>query len=139
MQRIEEHLRGQGFQRIVGIDEAGRGPLAGCGGTVQILPARFGSEIRDSKALSPRKRELAYEEILRTCLVGVGQASPAEIDELNILQATFLAMRRAIEALPVEPDFCLVDGSLPIPGLSVPQRAVVKGDQLCLSIMRPAL
>jgi len=136
MQRIEEHLRGQGFQRIVGIDEAGRGPLAGpvVAAAVQILPARFGSEIRDSKALSPRKRELAYEEILRTCLVGVGQASPAEIDELNILQATFLAMRRAIEALPVEPDFCLVDGSLPIPGLSVPQRAVVKGDQLCLSI-----
>ncbi|HAN94949.1 MAG: ribonuclease HII [Limnochordia bacterium] len=136
MQKLEKHLRQQGFRRIVGIDEAGRGPLAGpvVAAAVQILPASFGVEIRDSKALSPRKRELAYEEILRTCLVGVGRASVEEIDELNILEATFLAMRRALEALPVEPDLCLVDGNLTIPGLRWPQKAVVKGDQLSLSI-----
>ncbi len=129
MQKLEKHLRQQGFRRIVGIDEAGRGPLAGpvVAAAVQILPASFGVEIRDSKALSPRKRELAYEEILRTCLVGVGRASVEEIDELNILEATFLAMRRALEALPV-------DGNLTIPGLRWPQKAVVKGDQLSLSI-----
>lgn len=136
MLRIEEHLKGQGFSRVIGIDEAGRGPLAGpvVAAAVQVIPASFSVEVRDSKALSPRKRELAYEEILRTCLVGVGQASVEEIDDLNILGATFLAMRRAVEALPMEPDFCLVDGSLTIPGLPWPQQAVVKGDQLSLSI-----
>lgn len=136
MLRLEEHLKKQGFQRVVGIDEAGRGPLAGpvVAAAVQILPASFSVEVRDSKALSPRKREQAYEEILSTCLVGIGQASASEIDELNILQATFLAMKRALAALPAEPDFCLVDGSLPIPDLQWPQKAVIKGDQLSLSI-----
>ncbi len=136
MLNLEEHLRQQGFRRIVGVDEAGRGPLAGpvVAAAVQILPVSFRTEIRDSKVLSPRKREEAYEEILSTCLVGIGQASAAEIDELNILQATFLAMRRALEALPEQPDFCLIDGSQPIPRLPWPQKAVVKGDQLSLSI-----
>lgn len=136
MLRLERHLRQQGFRRIVGIDEAGRGPLAGpvIAAAVQILPESFGVEIKDSKALSPRKREQAYEEILRTCLVGIGQASVEEIDELNILGATFLAMKRALQALPEQPDFCLVDGSLPIPDLQWPQKPVVKGDQLSLSI-----
>lgn len=136
MRTIELKLQKQGLKRVVGVDEAGRGPLAGpvVAAAVQILPENFSAEIRDSKRLSPKKRILAYEEILRTCQVGVGVASVLEIDELNILQATFLAMKRAIAALPEKPDFCLVDGSLEIPGLVVPQRAVIKGDNLSLSI-----
>ncbi|HHT41974.1 MAG TPA: ribonuclease HII [Firmicutes bacterium] len=136
MESFEQHLKQRGFRAIVGVDEAGRGPLAGpvVAAAVQVLPARFKVEVRDSKRLSPRKREQAYEEILSTCLVGVGQASVEEIDELNILQATFLAMKRALQSLPVEPEICLVDGPLAIPDLPWPQKSIVKGDQLCLSI-----
>ncbi len=136
MKTIEMSLKEQGLLRIVGVDEAGRGPLAGpvVAATVQILPDSFFHEIRDSKRLSPRKRELAYEEILSTCMVGVGVATVSEIDELNILQATFLAMSRALEDLPEAPDFCLIDGSLEIPNLQWPQRAIVKGDNLSISI-----
>lgn len=135
MRTIEMSLRGQA-SRIVGVDEAGRGPLAGpvVAAAVQILPASFSAKIADSKRLSPRKRELAYEEILSTCLVGVGIATVSEIDELNILQATFRAMRRALEALPKAPDFCLIDGSLEIPDLPWPQKPVIKGDSLSISI-----
>lgn len=136
MLTIENKLRAKNISRIVGVDEAGRGPLAGpvVASAVQVLPNNFTTEIRDSKRLSPRKREYAYEEILRTCNVGVGIASVEEIDQHNILQATFLAMRRAIEALPEKPEFCLIDGNLEIPNLPWPQLAVVKGDQLSLSI-----
>ncbi|NMB20434.1 MAG: ribonuclease HII [Firmicutes bacterium] len=136
MRTLETYLKSQSFQRIVGVDEAGRGPLAGpvVAAAVQILPEGFSSEIRDSKRLSPKKRELAYEEILRTCLVGVGHASVDEIDSLNILQATFLAMRRALENLPEPPQFCLIDGQLEIPDLPWPQRAVIGGDDLSISI-----
>lgn len=136
MRTIETHLQAHFGQRVVGVDEAGRGPLAGpvVAAAVQILPDRFSSEIRDSKRLSPKKRELAYEEILRTCQVGVGLASVEEIDQLNILQATFLAMRRALDNLPEPPQFCLVDGNLEIPDLPWPQRAIVGGDDLSISI-----
>lgn len=136
MRTIETGLKELAFQRIVGVDEAGRGPLAGpvVAAAVQIVPESFSAEIKDSKRLSPRKRELAYEEILGTCFVGVGTASVTEIDALNILQATFLAMKRALEALPEPPDFCLIDGQLEIPDLPWPQKAVIKGDNLSISI-----
>ena len=136
MRTIETKLKEHAFSRIVGIDEAGRGPLAGpvVAAAVQIVPQSFFAEIRDSKRLSPRKREIAYEEIFRTCLVGVGLATVVEIDELNILQATFLAMKRAVQALPHKPDYCLVDGPLEIPDVPWPQKAVVKGDDLSISI-----
>lgn len=136
MRSIETAQKQQGYTCIVGIDEAGRGCLAGpvVAAAVQIIPVSFLAEIKDSKRLTPKKREIAYEEIWRTCRVGVGIASVSEIDTLNILQATFLAMTRAVEALPEQPDFCLVDGSLKIPALSLPQRAVVQGDNLSLSI-----
>lgn len=136
MRTIETDLKNRGYKTIVGVDEAGRGPLAGpvLAAAVHILPAHFSTEIRDSKQLSPRKRELAYEEILRTCTVGVGQASVQEIDDLNILQATFLAMKRALDDLDAEVDYCLVDGNLKIPDLIVPQKAIIAGDSLCLSI-----
>lgn len=133
---MENKLREHGFSRIVGIDEAGRGPLAGpvVAAAVQVIPESFSAEVRDSKRLAPRKREQAYEEIFRTCQVGVGLATVEEIDELNILQATFLAMKRAIGALCTAPDICLVDGPLDIPGLPWPQKAIVKGDNLSISI-----
>lgn len=136
MRTIENKLQQQGFLKVVGVDEAGRGPLAGpvVAAAVQILPVRFEAEIRDSKRLSPRKRELAYEEILRTCRVGVGLATVGEIDELNILKATFLAMKRALEALPDVPDFCLIDGQLQIPDLPWPQKAIIRGDDLSISV-----
>lgn len=136
MRTIETSLQDLSYLRIVGVDEAGRGPLAGpvVAAAVQVLPDSFSVEIRDSKRLSPRKRELAYEEILGTCHVGVGLATVSEIDELNILQATFLAMRRALENLPEPPDICLIDGNLEIPSLPWAQRAVVGGDNLSISI-----
>lgn len=136
MRRIENFFKKQGFQMVVGIDEAGRGPLAGpvVAAAVYIPTTHFHQEITDSKRLSPKKRQLAYEEILSTCFVGTGVASSAEIDKINILQATFLAMRRAIAMLPFRPDYCLVDGPHQIPGLSIPQKAVIGGDASCVSI-----
>ena len=136
MYTLEIALKERGFKCVVGVDEAGRGPLAGpvVAAAVQILPETFKAEINDSKRLSPKKRQLAYEEILRTCHVGVGMATVEEIDEINILQATFLAMTRAVDSLPTPPDFCLVDGPLSIPNLSYSQKAVVQGDSLSISI-----
>lgn len=136
MRSLESALLKKGYQKIVGLDEAGRGPLAGplVAAAVQIIPETFFASITDSKQLSPKKRRLAYEEILNTCRVGVGVALVWEIDRLNILQATFLAMRRALEMLPFSPDFCLVDGPWAIPGLPLEQKPVVRGDSLSLSI-----
>lgn len=120
---------------IVGIDEAGRGPLAGpvVAAAVILDPGRLPSGIHDSKTLSRPKREALMEAILDQAIVGIGEASAAEIDEINILQATFLAMRRAVESLPVPPAVALVDGNR-APKLTIPCQTVVKGDATCLSI-----
>ncbi|NLJ80623.1 MAG: ribonuclease HII [Firmicutes bacterium] len=136
MRRLELNLQSRGYDRIIGIDEAGRGPLAGpvVAAAVQIVPKNFSALITDSKQLSPKKRKLAYEEILSTCFVGVGMALTWEIDQFNILEATFIAMRRAIQILPFQPGFCLVDGPLPIPELGCPQKAVIGGDGISLAI-----
>ncbi len=136
MQTLERALLEKGFGKVAGIDEAGRGPLAGpvVAAAVVLGPGKFQSEISDSKQLSPKKRLLAYEEILHTCSVAVGIASVEEIDRLNILQATLLAMGRAVRNLPIAPDFCLVDGPHAIPSLDVLQKPVVRGDRLSLSI-----
>ena len=121
---------------ICGIDEAGRGPLAGpvVAGAV-ILPADC--EIlwlNDSKKLSPEKRELLYDEIMeKASAVGVGMASPARIDEINILQATYEAMREAVAALGVEPDLLLND-AVTIPGVTIRQVPIIKGDAKSVSI-----
>ena len=121
---------------ICGIDEAGRGPLAGpvVAGAV-ILPADC--EIlwlNDSKKLSAAKRELLYDEIMEKAeAVGVGMASPARIDEINILQATYEAMRQAVEKLGVTPDLLLND-AVTIPGLDIPQVPIIKGDAKSVSI-----
>lgn len=120
---------------LCGIDEAGRGPLCGpvAAGAV-ILPDGFDlTGLNDSKKLSEKKREELYERITSECAWGVGFASPEEIDELNILNATYLAMRRAVEALPTVPQFALVDGNR-VRGLPVPSVCVVKGDAKCPSV-----
>lgn len=121
---------------LCGVDEAGRGPLCGpvVAGAV-ILPDDFDvSLLNDSKKLSEAKREALYEKIVSTCAWGVGIASPREIDELNILNATFLAMNRAMAALPQRPTFALIDGNRIPKGCAVPAEAVVKGDAKCPSI-----
>lgn len=143
---IERALRRQldcdaGF-RIAGIDEAGRGPWAGpvvAAAVVfdaEALPASLAG-LDDSKKLSRARREALLPAIVAHAAVGIGAASAIEIDEINILQATYLAMRRAVadlsEALNADPDFCLVDGNRD-PGLGLPTRTVVKGDARSLSI-----
>ena len=121
---------------VCGIDEAGRGPLAGpvVAGAV-ILPKD--SQIlwlNDSKKLSAKKREELYEVIMREAVaVGVGYASPARIDEINILQATYEAMREAIARLPVRPQILLND-AVTIPEIEVPQVPIIKGDAKSISI-----
>jgi len=118
--------------RVCGIDEAGRGPLAGpvVAAAVILDPARRIDGLRDSKVLSAgRREELALRIRERAVAFAVAQASVAEIDALNILQATLLAMRRAVEALQVAAEYALVDGNQ-MPRLAIPGRAVVGGDAL---------
>ena len=121
---------------LCGIDEAGRGPLCGpvVAGAV-ILPEGFDvSALNDSKKLSEAKREVLYETIIASCDWGVGIATPEEIDAYNILNATYLAMCRAVEGLKAKPSFALVDGNRIPKGLTVSALAVVKGDAKCPSI-----
>ena len=124
------------YKIIVGVDEAGRGPIAGpvVAGAV-VLPEGFSHpEITDSKKLSEKKREEFYDIIVREALSwAVGIVSPKEIDEINILRATHKAMRLAIEQLSLKPDFALVDG-LPVKGLPCEHEAIVKGDALVPAI-----
>lgn len=121
---------------ICGIDEAGRGPLAG---SVYAAAVVFPEGVRidglnDSKKLSKKRREALYEEITeKAAAYAVASATAAEIDEHNILGATFLAMRRAVEELAVSPEFALVDGNR-LPPLPVPAKAVVGGDGISASI-----
>ncbi len=131
----------EGYARVCGIDEAGRGPLAGpVVAAAVILPADYELPgLTDSKKLTARRREALFAALMddaRVCKC-IASASVAEIDELNILRATHLAMRRAAEGLAASPaggvDFCLIDG-LPVPGFPFPSRALVKGDARCLSI-----
>ena len=121
---------------ICGIDEAGRGPLAGpvVAGAV-ILPKDCEIlYLNDSKKLSAAKRDLLYDEIMeKATAVGVGMASPARIDEINILQATYEAMRQAIEKLGVRPDLLLND-AVTIPDVEIPQVPIIKGDAKSVSI-----
>lgn len=130
------------WSHVAGLDEAGRGALAGpvCVGAV-ILPSDFPSllqtlsGVRDSKQLTPRRRDQLAPRIKQVSLTwGIGFASAAEIDELGIVPATRLAASRAIEAMPIFPDFLLTDFRLELPELDLPQAALVRGDQRSLSI-----
>ncbi len=133
---IEKTWADRGFHAICGIDEAGRGPLAGpvCAAAV-ILPE--GLEIpglNDSKKLTDKMRRELFPIIEEQALAyGIGWASQEEIDDINILQATFLAMSRAVEQLNIRPDLALVDGNR-APTLDLPVETVVKGDSLSASI-----
>lgn len=133
----EDAARRRGQNCVAGIDEAGRGPLAGpvVAAAVVLPPGYALPGLDDSKKLTAAKRERLYEVLMAdpTVLHGIGRAEVEEIDRLNILRATHLAMRRAVEALPVLPDLCLIDG-LPVREFPWPQKAIVKGDSRCLSI-----
>lgn len=135
-QHYEEQAQVQGYTCICGIDEAGRGPLAGpvCAAAVILPPGCRIPNLNDSKKLSESQREtlvpLIQQQALSFC---AAFASETEIDAVNILQATFLAMRRAVKGLSIHPDFALVDGSLD-PKLGISAMPIVKGDSLCMSI-----
>ena len=122
---------------MAGIDEAGRGPLAGpvAAAAVILDPRKLPRGLNHSKRLTPNERELLYEEIMLDAIaVAVAFASAAEIDRINIRQATFSAMRRALFALSVAPRQILIDGNDLPPGLCLPADAIVKGDAASSSI-----
>lgn len=126
----------KGFKTVCGVDEAGRGPLAGpVYAAAVILPV--GTEIaclNDSKKLSEKKREELFDIINDVAIsISVGTASEKEIDEINILNATFLAMKRAVEGLEISPDYAIIDGNR-APNLEIPTETVVKGDGKVMSV-----
>ena len=124
------------YQAICGIDEVGRGPLAGpVVASAVILPKDCDIlYINDSKKLSEKKREMLYDEIMEKAVaVGIGIVGPERIDEINILQATYEAMREAIGKLSVQPDLLLND-AVKIPGVTLPQVSIIKGDAKSASI-----
>ena len=129
--------RESGAGLFCGVDEAGRGPLAGpvYAAAVILPPQPEIAGLNDSKKISEKKREALFPVICETALsYAIGTASVEEIDELNILQATFLAMRRAVEGLSVTPAFALIDGNRTPAGIAIPCQTVVKGDALSASI-----
>jgi ribonuclease HII len=134
---LEIALQARGFQWIAGIDEAGRGPLAGpVTAAAVILPHGFECPgLDDSKKISPARREELYLELTSDprILWAVAEASRDEIDRLNILRATHLAMRRAVEMLPSQPHHCLIDG-LPVRDFPLSHDGIVQGDGRSLSI-----
>jgi len=132
----ERQAAEKGYKTVCGIDEAGRGPLAGpVYAAAVILPVDCEIDgLDDSKKLTEKKRELLFDVIIKKALAyGIGWANEREIDEHNILQATFFAMGRAVEALAITPDWALVDGNR-MPPLSVPGQTLVKGDSKSASI-----
>lgn len=132
----ENKLYQSQFTTIAGIDEVGRGPLAGpvYAGAVILSREKQILGIRDSKKLSAKKREELSKEIIENCIAyGIGTASETEIDEINILNATKLAMKRAVEALSIKPQFLLLD-ALELPEIKLPQFSMIKGDDLSVSI-----
>jgi ribonuclease HII len=133
----EARLLASGCKFVAGTDEAGRGPLAGpvVAAAVILRPEDLPKGIDDSKRLSKAARERAFEEIMRTsAAIAFASASAKEVDALNILRASLLAMTRAIAALSIAPGHVLADGRDIPPGLSCPATALVKGDQRSLSI-----
>ncbi len=133
---FESEARRRGYRRIAGLDEAGRGPLAGpVAAAAVILPRGCDlPALDDSKLLDESLRDRLYDLIMaRAIAVGVGMADHEEIDRLNILEATRLAMRRALAGLASAPDYLLLDAML-LPGVAYPQRPIIKGDGLSLSI-----
>ena len=136
IQQFEQTLRQQDYQRIAGIDEAGRGALAGpVVAAAVILPISCQiSGVTDSKQLTPKRRAELFDDIHRTAVaVGVGRVDNEEIDRINILQATMGAMAQAIAQITPAPDYALVDGTH-LPEIFLPAEAIPKGDTLIQSI-----
>ncbi|MCB2183854.1 MAG: ribonuclease HII [Desulfobulbaceae bacterium] len=134
---FERKLSGEGFRCVAGVDEAGRGPLAGpvvAGSVVLPLDCDY-SPFLDSKKLTAKKREKLFATLNDLGIpYGVGVASAAEIEDINILQASLLAMKRAVLALPAMPDYLLVDGKFTVPFDDLPQQALIKGESKSASI-----
>lgn len=133
---FEAMARRQGYRAVAGIDEAGRGPLAGpVVAAAVILPEEFNLPgLNDSKQISEKKRNQLYPLIYEQAIaVGIGVGRADEVDEINILQATLIGMSRAVGRLSIAPDFLLVDGITPIP-IGIEQKTLKKGDSRSLSI-----
>ena len=136
MRTFETRAVADGFSIVAGIDEAGRGPLAGpvVSAAVVLPPDYTHPFIDDSKRLTPKKRDLLYEQIYRDALsIGLGIVDAVEIDRINILQATRLSMAMAVENLSPQPDYLLIDGNFGIPS-PVRQASIVRGDSRSISI-----
>ncbi|MCM1545757.1 MAG: ribonuclease HII [Clostridiales bacterium] len=134
--QYEKELLGKGYKYICGVDEVGRGPLAGpvvCAAVIMPLD-RLIEGVDDSKKVSAKKREKLSEEILKNAIAcHICRVEPQIIDEINILQATRLCMKNAVEGLNIAPDFVLTDGNMTL-DIAVSQRSVIKGDALSYSI-----
>ena len=131
---IEAHENG--YKVVCGVDEAGRGPLAGpVFAAAVILPDNYTHEVlNDSKKLSEKKRDLVYDDIIKDAVCwSVGIADEKEIDDINILNATFLAMKRAVDGLEIKPDLAYIDGNQ-YPKTGVKEITIVKGDSKCMSV-----
>jgi|BioPla2DNA2_1021312.scaffolds.fasta_scaffold04783_14 ribonuclease HII len=140
--KYENNYYNKGLEYIAGVDEAGRGPLAGpVVAAAVILPKdAVILGINDSKKLSLIKREELFEIINKEALsISIGIIDPQTIDRINILQATFKAMRKAIDGLSIRPDMILVDGNNSITDISIPQKKIIKGDQKSISIAAAAI
>lgn len=136
MTLFERSLSSYGYQMICGIDEAGRGPLAGpVVAAAVILPSGYtAAEIRDSKLLTEKQRETLYDKIsLEAVAIGIGVVDHATIDEINILQATYSAMESSVRNLSVQPDHLLID-ALTLSRINLPQRGIIRGDNLSITI-----
>jgi len=135
--RIEDSLKDKGFRNIIGVDEVGRGPLAGpVVAAAVVLPLDVEIEgLDDSKKLSPKRRDALFDEIAASgaiCTIGI--IDHETIDKINILKASLMAMRKAVTAPEQNPDFILVDGLYTIPNVDIAQMAVAGGDSICPSI-----
>jgi ribonuclease HII len=134
--QLEVAARAQGFRAIAGVDEAGRGPLAGpvVAAAVILTPGSVPPGLNDSKKLSAKSRDALFAALRETAQIGIGLATVAEIDAINILRASHLAMVRALCDLPVPPDYALIDGNMIPRDMPCSAEAVVKGDARSLSI-----
>jgi ribonuclease HII len=136
---LENNLKKQGYKYIAGIDEAGRGPLAGpVVAAAAMVNREFGMincKIRDSKLLSLKQREKLFKVITKNALAwGVGKVSEKIIDQRGIVQANLLAVKKAIKSLKIKPDYLLFDGGIKLENIKIPQKTIIKGDAKIFSI-----
>ncbi len=133
---FESAAHARGFARVAGVDEVGRGPLAGpvTAAAVVLDPAHIPEGLNDSKKLTKKARQRLYDEIILVADVSIAHASVEEIDDLNILRASHLAMMRALAGLKVPPDYVLIDGNMLPRDLTLPAETIIKGDARSQSI-----